>query len=170
MDEEVTWYKNAKASKQKYGVPIYVQLAIIYQESHFASDARPPRDKLFGFIPWSRATSAYGFAQATDSTWELYKLKTGNNSANRDVFEDAIDFVGWYVNRSKKRLGISKNDAYNQYLAYHEGHRGFKRKTYRKKPQLIRVAKSVASNARRYQKQLRRCASQLDKNNTWSFF
>ncbi|MBT3195465.1 MAG: hypothetical protein HN338_03205, partial [Candidatus Ruthia sp.] len=52
MDEEVSWYRAIKASEKKYGAPAHVQLAIIYQESNFASDAKPPREKLFGMVPW----------------------------------------------------------------------------------------------------------------------
>ncbi|CAB5496754.1 hypothetical protein AZO1586I_64 [Bathymodiolus thermophilus thioautotrophic gill symbiont] len=170
MDEEVRWYKAVKASEKKYGVPMHVQLAIIYQESHFESDARPPREKLFSVIPWFRPTTARGFAQATDATWALYKLKTGNTDASREDFEDAVDFVGWYVNRSAKRSNINKADAYNQYLAYHEGHGGFNRKTHHAKLWLKKVAKEVSANARRYQRQLNQCTSRLDKNSIWSFF
>ncbi len=170
MDEEVSWYKSVKASEKKYGIPMYVQLAIIYQESHFESDAKPPRTKLFSIIPWFRPTTAHGFAQATDGTWELYQLKTGNIDGSREDFKDSVDFIGWYGNRSKKLSNINKNDAYNQYLAYHEGHRGFNRKTYHNKPWLKKVAKKVAVNAKNYQQQLNRCASRLDKNSVWSFF
>ncbi|MDC9715500.1 MAG: transglycosylase SLT domain-containing protein [Gammaproteobacteria bacterium] len=170
MDEEVRWYQAVKASEKKYGVPMHVQLAIMYQESHFESDAQPPRNKLFGIVPWFRPTSAYGFAQAVDATWDWYQKNTGNYGANRDDFEDAIDFVGWYVKQSYKRSGISKSDAYHQYLAYHEGHGGFNRKTHNKKPWLKEVARKVANNAKRYQRQLKQCSAQLDKNSTWSFF
>lgn len=170
MDEEVRWYQSTKASEEKYGAPMHVQLAIIYQESHFESDAKPPRRKLFGVVPWFRPTTARGFAQATDATWKLYQLKTGNIYASREVFEDAVDFVGWYINKSKKFSNIDKSDAYNQYLAYHEGHSGFNRKTYHAKPWLKKVAKEVATNAKRYQQQLNQCVSRLDKNSVWSFF
>ncbi|CAC9451466.1 hypothetical protein BSPLISOX_2802 [uncultured Gammaproteobacteria bacterium] len=170
MDEEVRWYQAVKASEKKYSAPMHVQLAIIYQESHFKSDAKPPRTKLFNVIPWFRPTTAHGFAQATDATWKLYKLKTGNTNASREDFEDAVDFVGWYINKSKKRSNINKNDAYNQYLAYHEGHGGFNRKTHHAKPWLKKAARKVAANAKRYQQQLNQCASKLDKNSVWSFF
>jgi hypothetical protein len=78
--------------------------------------------------------------------------------------------VGWYLNKSSKLSGIAKSDAYYQYLAYHEGHGGFNRKTHNSKPWLKRVAKKVASNAKRYQRQLTLCSAQLDKNSVWSFF
>jgi hypothetical protein len=51
MDEEVRWYQAVKASEKKYSAPMHVQLAIIYQESHFKSDAKPPRTKLFNEQP-----------------------------------------------------------------------------------------------------------------------
>jgi len=170
MDEEVSWYRSIKASEKKYGAPAHVQLAIMYQESHFASDAKPPREKLFGVVPWFRSSSAYGFAQAKDGTWDWYQLKTGNYSADRDNFDDAADFVGWYINQSNKRSGISKSDAYNQYLAYHEGHGGFNKKSYLAKDWLMKIAKGVEKNAKRYKKQLNQCASQLDSNRIWKFF
>ena len=42
------------------------------------------------------------FAQALDGTWERYKSETGREFADRDDFEDAIDFVGWYTNMSNQ--------------------------------------------------------------------
>jgi hypothetical protein len=170
MDEEISWYRSVKASEKKYGAPAHVQLAIMYQESHFASDAKPPREKLFGVVPWFRPTTAYGFAQAKDATWDWYQLKTGNYSADRDDFDDAADFVGWYINQSKKRAGINKSDAYNQYLAYHEGHGGFKKKSYQRKPWLMKVARKVDDNAKRYKRQLNQCSAELNSNSIWSLF
>ncbi|HIB31313.1 MAG TPA: hypothetical protein EYO25_04960 [Candidatus Thioglobus sp.] len=170
MDEEVSWYRSVKASEKKYGAPAHVQLAIMYQESHFASDAKPPREKLFGVVPWFRPTTAYGFAQVKDATWDWYQLKTGNYSADRDDFDDAADFVGWYINQSKKRAGINKSDAYNQYLAYHEGHGGFKKKSYQRKPWLMKVARKVDDNAKRYKRQLNQCSAELNSNSIWSLF
>jgi hypothetical protein len=130
--------------------------------------AKPPRQKLLWFIPWFRPSSAYGYAQALDETWEWYIKKTGNWGADRYDFGDVSDFIGWYGDISYQKLGISKWDAYNQYLAYHEGHGGFKRKTYLKKPWLIKVARKVEANADRYSKQLSGCRSELDKG--WSFW
>ncbi len=170
LDEEVSWYQAIRASEKKYSAPAAVQLAIIYQESRFASDAKPPRKKLFGVIPWFRQTSAYGFAQAVDDTWEWYKRDTSNHNAERDDFEDTADFTGWYIQQTNQRSGVKKSDAYNQYLAYHEGHGGFNKKSYQDKPWLIKIAKVVEKNAIRYKQQLDQCGSQLDRNNIWRFF
>ena len=161
------WYDDAKASFEKWGVPIHVQLAIIHQESSFKYDAKPPKDYLLGFIPWGRTSSAYGYAQVKDSTWDWYKQKTGNWGADRDEFADAVDFIGWYGSVSYKTLGISKWDAKNQYLAYHEGHGGFKRKTYNKKSWLIGVANKVERNAARYRAQLGKCKDKLESSWWW---
>ena len=162
------WYRDASRAYEKWGTPIHVQLAIIYQESKFVDDAKPPRDHILWVIPWGRISSAYGYAQAKDSTWDWYIEKTGNRGADRDDFEDAVDFIAWYVSTSNRMLGISKWDAYNQYLAYHEGQGGYRKKTYKDKPWLIKVAKKVSARAASYQNQLARCEDELDSG--WSLW
>ncbi len=168
--EKSGWYEDAERSFRKWGVPIHVQLAIIWQESRFRSQAKAPKDTLLGFIPWGRKSSAYGYAQVKDSTWEWYIRKTGNSGADRDDFSDVTDFIGWYGNLSHKRLGISKWDAYNQYLAYHEGQGGYARRTYLKKPWLLRVARKVARRAARYRAQIAACRDELEGWHLWPFF
>ena len=108
LDEKVSWYQAVKESEKKWGAPMHLQLAIIYQESHFASNAKPPRNKIFGIIPGARPTTSFGFTQAKKATWDWYQLKTGNKSAKRNNFADAVDFVGWYINQSDLRSKISK--------------------------------------------------------------
>jgi hypothetical protein len=166
--EKDDWYPAALDSYEKWGVPIHVQLAIIYQESRFVHDAKPPRKKLLWVIPWTRMSSAYGYGQIKDSTWDWYLKSTSRRWADRDDFDDVVDFIGWYGNISHRKLGISKWDAYNQYLAYHEGHGGFKRKTYKKKAWLMKVARKVDTRAKGYSAQLKQCEDSLDKG--WWFF
>ena len=168
FNEKDDWYKESYASYKKWGVPVHVQLAIIYQESRFVHDAKPPRRKLLWVIPWTRPSSAYGYGQIKDSTWDWYRDSTGNRWADRDDFEDVVDFIGWYASVSHRKLGISKWDAYNQYLAYHEGHGGYKRKTFRNKDWLVKVARKVDQRAKDYGAQLKRCESSLDKG--WSLW
>ncbi len=168
FNEKSGWYKSAHKSYKKWGVPINVQLAIIYQESHFVHNAKPPRKKLLWVIPWKRLSSAYGYGQAQDATWDWYRKDTGNRWADRDVFADVADFIGWYGNQSYKMVGIAKDDAYRQYLAYHEGQGGFRRKTYLKKQWLVKVARNVRKRSNRYQAQLAACESKLDKG--WWIF
>ena len=167
FDEKGSWYKAAKKSEKRWGTPIHVQMSIIRQESSFDFNARPPRTKLLGFIPWTRPSNAYGYAQALDSTWASYQKDTGRRFAERDDFSDAIDFVGWYTDQSQKSVGISKWDPYNQYLAYHEGAGGWKKKTYRSKGWLKDTARRVDYRAREWGAQLKRCEDDLDSG--WWF-
>jgi hypothetical protein len=168
LDEKPRWYRAAKKSEKRWGTPIHVQMAIIRQESSFRFDAKPPRTRLIGFIPWKRPSDAYGYAQALDSTWKRYKDDSGRRFADRDDFDDAIDFVGWYTNMSNKTVGISKWDPYNQYLAYHEGQSGWRRGTYRRKGWLKETARKVDYRAKEWGAQLQRCEADLD-DGWWIF-
>lgn len=169
FDEKGRWYKAARKSEKRWGTPVHVQLAIIRQESSFQFDAKPPRGKLLGFIPWRRPSDAYGYAQALNSTWDRYRKDTGRRFADRDDFADAIDFVGWYTDVSARTVGISKWDPYNQYLAYHEGQTGWKKGSFRKKGWLIDVARTVDYRAKEWGAQLRRCEEELDDDGWWIF-
>ncbi len=165
--EKDGWYDDAKEARQRWGAPIPVQMSIIYQESRFEGDAAPPRNKLFWVIPWTRISSAYGYSQALDSTWGAYKDDAGHPFADRDDFGDAADFVGWYVDQSHKILGISKADAYSQYLAYYLGQGGYRQGLYRSKPWLRRAASRVASRSNTYGAQLSSCRAELERGGHW---
>lgn len=169
FEEKSNWYKAAKKSRDRWGTPIHVQMSIIRQESTFKFDARPPRKKLLGFIPWKRPSNAYGYAQALESTWAAYKRDTGRRFADRDDFKDAIDFVGWYTHQSQKLVGISKWDPYNQYLAYHEGQGGWKRNSFRNKRWLKDTARLVDYRAKEWGAQLDRCEANLEDDGWWIF-
>lgn len=160
--EKDDWYADAKEARARWGSPISVMMAMMHQESRFVATAKPPRKKIFGFIPGPRPSDAYGYSQAKDGTWEMYERSSGNYSADRDDFDDAIDFVGWYNNRSTRENGIAKTDAFRLYLAYHEGHGGFARGTFKSKQWLIDVAKKVDRRAQMYNKQLNECQASLE--------
>jgi len=159
---ETDWYEAARDAQHKWGTPIYVMMAIMHQESRFVADAQPQRDWFLGIIPLPRDSSAFGYAQAQDPVWGEYTSQSGNSGADRDEFEDAIDFIGWYTDGSQKRLKLSKWDAYGQYLAYHEGRGGYERKTYSGKPWLKKVARKVKARSSQYNRQLKTCKSKLD--------
>lgn len=166
---ETNWYKAARNANQRWGTPIWVMMAILHQESRFVDNARPARE-WFLFIPLPRRSTAYGYAQAQDPAWGDYMRKTGNWEADRDDFEDAIDFVGWYTYDTQRTLGISKWDANKQYLAYHEGRGGYQRGTWKSKTWLIRVAKKVQRKAATYNAQLKGCKDGLDDAvDSWFF-
>ncbi|MCR4267144.1 hypothetical protein [Nitratireductor sp. ZSWI3] len=151
------WYSAAKRTERQYGVPASVLMATIRIESGFRSTARPPRSKLLGFIPWKRPSSAYGYSQALDGTWDRYRRETGNWSARRSSFSDAVNFVGWYHYTSNRKNGIALNDAYNLYLAYYAGHAGYSRGAWRNNPQMQKSARNAARMADSYSEQMRRC-------------
>jgi len=167
FSEKRAWYKAARKSQQRWQTPIALQMAIIYQESRFKATARPPRKRFLGFIPTTRKSSAFGYAQATDSTWRWYQQQTGRRGADRDDFGDAVDFVGWYASMSRQKLGLSWNDARHHYLAYHEGHTGYLRRSYRRKPRLQRIADEVARRTKQYHHQLRHCRKRLERPWWW---
>jgi hypothetical protein len=132
-------------------------MATIHQESKFIGNARTPFRYSLGVIPMGRQSSAYGYSQALDGTWEEYQREAGRSNARRDNIRDATDFMGWYMDKSEKVLGISKRDARAQYLAYHEGRSGYARGSYNQKTWLVAVSNRVAERAARYEAQLRRC-------------
>jgi hypothetical protein len=155
--ERPHYYRAFRAAERTWGVPVHVQMATMHQESRFIGDARTPFRYALGVVPMGRQSSAYGYSQALDGTWEDYKRATGNRRARRDDIRDAADFMGWYMTLSRERNGIPLSDARNQYLAYHEGHGGFARGSYNAKSWLLRVADRVDRRARRYQAQLATC-------------
>ncbi|CAN0587631.1 unnamed protein product, partial [Ectocarpus sp. 12 AP-2014] len=90
-------YKRAfRKAERKWGVPVHVQMATIYQESKFISNARTPHQYVLGVLPVGRQSSAYGYGQALDGTWDEYRRITGNKGAKRNKINDATDFMGWY--------------------------------------------------------------------------
>lgn len=148
-----------RAAERRWGVPVHVQMATIYQESKFVSDARTPFQWSLGVIPMGRQSSAYGYSQALDGTWEEYQKETRSFGARRNDIRDAADFMGWYMSQSNQRLGIGLADTRNQYLAYHEGRTGFSRGSYNAKPWLLRIADEVAVRSQTYQAQLNGCGA-----------
>ena len=140
FEEKGGWYDDAADARDEWGSPIAVMMAIMHQESRFKAKAKPPRKKIFGFIP----------------------------GPDRDDFGDSIDFIGWYNYQSHKRSGISRSDPYRLYLAYHEGHGGYNRGSYRSKQWLKDVARKVERVSNTYSAQLRDCEEDL-KRKGWFF-
>ncbi|MHA6345054.1 transglycosylase SLT domain-containing protein [Roseivivax sp. CAU 1761] len=155
--ERPQYYRAFKAAERKWGVPVHVQMATIHQESKFVGDARTPFQYSLGVIPIGRQSSAFGYSQALDGTWEEYQQQQGGRRTRRDDIHHATDFMGWYMRQTRDGLGIPLWDARNQYLAYHEGRSGYARGSYNSKAWLVRVADKVDNRARMYQGQLASC-------------
>ena len=162
FNENYFWYKHAKKAEKKWGTPVYLQLAIIKMESDFDWLAKPPRQKLFKIVPYKRPSSSFGYSQAVKGTWKQYKTETGNKLATRTRFKDSVDFIGWYTSKTEKILKVSKQDAFKQYIAYHEGWGNYK--NYKNNKKIINLAKRVEKQANIYRKQLSDCRNSLSTN------
>ena len=163
FEENRSWYKASVKSKRKWGAPIHVPMAIMYQESSFRANAKPPRKKILGVIPGRRPSSAKGYAQAQTPAWKEYRRSSGNRFADRNDFSDSVDFIQWYMDLSQKLNGVSKWNAKQQYLNYHEGWTGYRKKTYRSKGWLVKVADNVEARSNKYAQQLKECERNLNK-------
>lgn len=157
VSERPSYLRAFKSTQRKWGVPVPVLMAIVYQESKFISDNRPPHQYALGIIPIGRQSSALGYSQALNGTWAEYQRDEGGRGAKRTNIEDASDFMGWYMVQTVEETGVALNDTRNQYLAYHDGRTGYLRGTWRSKSWLIRIANEVGARAVLYDTQLRSC-------------
>ena len=155
--EKPSWHKALLEVQEKWRVPPQIIMAMMYQESSFRHDARPPKNYLLGIIPWGRVSSAYGYPQAKDEVWSDYLKQNDRFMASRSDFSDAVDFMGWYMDKSQKINGVSKWDTYAQYLNYHEGWGGYSRKSHQSKTWLLNVAQKVKNRADTYGRQYMAC-------------
>lgn len=157
LKENKGWNRSLHFVEKDWGIEPNVILAIMFQESSFNHKARPVAGRRFFFFKHYKS-SARGYSQALDSTWDEYKEKNNKGRlTRRSSFSDSADFMGWYMNRTHKQTGIQKNDAYNLYLAYHEGNGGWQRKTYQNKPWLIETSKKVQQRSSRFKNEISSC-------------
>lgn len=163
FSEKRGWYKDARKSSRRWGTDISVMMAFMHQESSFKARAKPPRTRILWVIPGPRPASAYGYAQATDATWRAYKSSTGRGGADRNNFDDAVDFIGWYNDQSQRKNKISKSDAYHLYLAYHEGQGGYAKRTFKNKKWLKDIATKVSKRSGVYRTQLNKCEAKFNR-------
>ncbi len=157
LEQRPHFVRAFRATERKWGVPAHVQMATLYQESKFIADARTPFRYALGVIPMGRQSSAYGYAQALDGTWDEYRREARRSGARRNNINDATDFMGWYMTKTRERNGVALSDARNQYLAYHEGHTGFARGSHNGKAWLLRISGEVGARADAYRAQLATC-------------
>ena len=154
--ENSDWYDDAREIYSKRKVPINIVMAFIYHESGYRHDARPPM-RCFLFIPYGRGSSAYGYPQAQDEVWDDYTESDGGFWSSRSDFKDSLDFVSWYILKTRDKNGIPVSDVYNQYLNYHEGWQGYKKGSWKKNSSLKKLAGNVSRTANNYGNQLRNC-------------
>lgn len=110
-----------------HGIPEPTVIAMIEMECGFRDKARPMKNgKLL--------SSAVGFSQMTDTTFERYKKDRPNPKADRENPFDGIDMMAWYCRQCIKDVEalkpeskylISPGDTENLYLAYSLGPTGY---------------------------------------------
>ena len=146
------WRGDLRRAQREWGSPRGVIEAFIYQESRFRPEAIHPTQE-------PNSDGAYGYSQAIRSTWDFYRRSTGNRHAQRDNFSDSVDFVGWYNKESRRDLNLGSEDAYNLYLAYHEGWTGFRNGSYDWPSHvwIQEVAHEVAKKAKEYRAEYESC-------------
>ena len=125
---------------------------------------------LLGLIHYGRASDAYGYHQALDSTWSVYRREAGGLLSQRDNFGHAIDFIQGYMHLTLRANRVAKIDAFAQYLNYHEGLGGYRRGTWRGKKWLINTARRVERRAANYGAQLASCREELERRRKRRFW
>ena len=152
-----SWYRAAWAAQKEWGTPVAVTMAFVHRESSYRANAKPPRGKLLWIVPWRRPSTAYGYAQATNETWEDYLRLRGGWFRERNDFSDAVDFIGWYNHLSRRELGLASTDARNVYLAYYHGRGGYRRGAHKRNADSPGYAAKVAARAAQYGAQQAKC-------------
>ena len=154
MSHKLSWKRAVNSTEKKWGVSPSLQLAFI-KTNQILEQSKNTR-KFSRIIPTGESRQ-HGYAQALNGTWDWYKKDSGNRNASRTDFADSSDFIGWYVDQTNKKLKISKSDVYRQYLAYHQGHAGFKSGRYKSSQAIMNVAQRTSNTAIKFEKQLKSC-------------
>ncbi|HAH70293.1 MAG TPA: hypothetical protein DCL74_00625 [Succinivibrionaceae bacterium] len=147
------WYVAAHKVHAKYGIPIDTAMAILAQNSKLSTQD----NGLFDGLTSAVGLGNEGFLVVSDEIWQQYKDEAGTFLSDRGSFADALDFMGWYMNKAKERSGVALCDAYNQYIVYREGFEAFNARTYTAKDWLLKEASEVRTRASEYRQQLLRC-------------
>ncbi len=190
MTDRPGWWRAVRASQERWSVAPATQLAVIKRESSFRRFVHPPRfppvfvrsvrsgyrriDRAFGWslndsFTWPTLYTAFGYPQAIDATWELYKTNLNRTVALRVRFADAADFVGWYLSYLRSRDRIAAGDVCTLYVAYYLGSAQRVRCDVEEHADhtAVRKGRVVAEYAEAYAHQLNECASQLDADSRW---
>lgn len=157
LKENPDWYLSLKSSEEKWKTPIHIQLGMIRQESAFKHDAKPKRENKWHEFGSNYQSSAVGYSQALNGTWDHYLKNTQSILKDRQSFKDATDFIGWYNDKTNKKNKIAFNDPKGLYLNYHEGWRGYKKKSYEEKHFLKKASSNVVNWSKKYKEQLKGC-------------
>ena len=90
VNQRPEYLRAFKAAERKWGVPVNVLMATIYQESKFIGNARTGHRYVLGIIPMGRQSSAYGYSQALDGTWDEYRDDEGGRPGKAPVVSGTL--------------------------------------------------------------------------------
>ncbi|MDF5981951.1 hypothetical protein P4056_12560 [Pseudomonas aeruginosa] len=98
--EKPKWHEAALKMQQRWGAPVQVPMAMMYQG--IPSNMTPCRRATTSSVssPWGRVRPAYGYAQAKTRPGPTTSARAGGRGRRRDDFADALDFMGWYIQRA----------------------------------------------------------------------
>ena len=153
---------SGRNAAEERGFPIARNMAIICQESNFWSRARPERERYLWRFPGARPPSVFGYAQALESTSQEYRQQSGNVSASRSDFADALNYIALYNANSLRVSGIESTDSRAFCYAYHEGYAGFEHGSHLRKHWLNKAADQVQQSSEKFSRQLDLCQSELE--------
>ena len=162
LKQNPDWHRALYRTQLVYRISIPVQLAFVRHESSFNHKARPVNNKKKWFIFNSYKSTAYGFAQVLNGTWDEFQTTFKNKKLKRTNFGHSVEFIGWY-NRKHINSGLDGNNISHLYLAYHEGLGGYKKKTYINKPCLVDYSNSVQKTSIKYSNQISSCNIKVKK-------
>lgn len=155
------WYRSVIKVEKKYGIKSSTIMAIVAQESNYKYNARPPRNYILGIIPWGYKSTAVGYAQVINGAWADYLKENPGLFKSRIRFKNAVDFIGWYLDKGSKKLKVSKNNVEALYLIYHQGISGYQKHEEKKNAKLRLISRQVAQRAKAYDQQFQACSSKL---------
>lgn len=153
FQEKDSWYAAAHRVHERYGIPIHVAVAIMAQDHGLVMRENDPIDSVFSKFKGEEE----GYLTVSDEIWRQYAEEAGAFFCDRRNFGDALDFIGWYMNKSLKKCGVALSDAYDQYLCYREGWEGYNLESYKVKSWMQDAALQVVKRASAYRTQLLQC-------------
>ena len=100
FEQHEDWFADANAASQRWGVPCRYCWRSSTRSPRLPADARPPRTWYLGFIPGPAFPPPTATARALDGSWDDTSPRPAT-TAPTDQFDDAVDFIGWYVSKPR---------------------------------------------------------------------
>lgn len=160
--EKPDWHDAALKVQKKWGAPVPVPMAMMYQESSFKHDAVPPRYYFLGFIPGPRQFRL--------------RLRPGQG---RDLgrLQERCGRLGFQPRRLRRRAGFhglvhEQDPAHQRRVQVRRlwpipelprGWTGYRNRSYDRKAWLKTVSQKVQARAQKFAAQYKSCESDLTR-------